>query len=746
MSFQYISNEDDIPSDNFKININGELAKPYGNFIEEIMVWIDNERARLSIDPFDWHIYDKYTPVESGGIGLHDDFEGNAWEADSDEDVQRVLLTPSLTQTKVSGYYAPIRNYVGDLASGLYPVVARYGGAFDKINISESWNDFVDVKVNITSKQMGFHAARDPDKELSEILEIVLSDDADFNPEKDDHINSCKPKLCVPVLFDDRIAIYNVLNVMLDSSGLLTLEDQNKVCEWALRDENLTAVSGATAFYVRSDDPFGDPSDDDYSFYVAFDNIVRQYDYYGKPKIMGNSTGNDTYTITLDDEAVSFCYDNAHVIPSGSGAGFFYLNDFGIIKFHSEYNPTLPEITFTVKHYTNNGRSISTFSSITENPSGPSFNVISRKGSIFGSDTIIEEDGFLYINNPPAEEDSTDFIEYLFPRTRAQLYLTKSSGIYGVNSHTIIFPDDIFESSDLIVTNFIDVEKNIYNLSRNIAISPIDNYTFDLDGVVQSGYLGTYDDKLFYFSNWYASSPFELIEGSGILRTKDIGDGSSPGVPPGTGGSDTYAIAAAGSVKNRNFARTDKSISQSLWAQDEIRAIYRIDCREILLNNVPSGGYDLENLQLVFFIQRQDGYVIQETSLSDPPNPSTTWTSPNGGNLESIDLKAAIYTGSWPPSASSGDFNSVGTEILNFNVPQNYVHLDVPIGSNSTFNRSVFSTVNINISDINNDGYLYIICYQDTLTHNRNKISGELGPGGICLFQPISLAYGAIYG
>jgi len=138
MPSRFITNTTDSTTDNFKINVNEELVKPYGDFIEDLHIWVDEERSRLGLDAFVWFLYDSFD-----GGDLNANFEGQSWSADPvDSDTQRVLYTPHTgirdsngkniftegNPSKVVGFEAKIRNYTQDIASGLIPVLAMYNG------------------------------------------------------------------------------------------------------------------------------------------------------------------------------------------------------------------------------------------------------------------------------------------------------------------------------------------------------------------------------------------------------------------------------------------------------------------------------------------------------------------------------------------------------------------------------------------------------------------------------------------
>ena len=138
MSSRFITNATDAPTDNFKINTNGQLEKLFGDFLEDLHIWIDEERDRLNLPAFQWFLYDAL----ASGEALNADFEGQTWTVDpSGADTQRVKYTPhtgirisgvntftSGDPTKLDGFDAAIRNYTQDIASGLIPILSRYGG------------------------------------------------------------------------------------------------------------------------------------------------------------------------------------------------------------------------------------------------------------------------------------------------------------------------------------------------------------------------------------------------------------------------------------------------------------------------------------------------------------------------------------------------------------------------------------------------------------------------------------------
>jgi len=56
MSPRFITNATDSPTDNFKINVNKKLKKPFGDFLEDIHIWVDEERTRLNLPDFQWFL------------------------------------------------------------------------------------------------------------------------------------------------------------------------------------------------------------------------------------------------------------------------------------------------------------------------------------------------------------------------------------------------------------------------------------------------------------------------------------------------------------------------------------------------------------------------------------------------------------------------------------------------------------------------------------------------------------------
>ena len=130
MGSPWIQNSGIIPTDNFKIQPNLILQKPFGIFVEEIMFWIQQERARLGMQPSQFSLYDEWNPdsadeVEgepSEPVALH---PGCTKELPSDfPDTQGVGFIPGAIapETAFSGFYPFIINPMQDIVNALISV------------------------------------------------------------------------------------------------------------------------------------------------------------------------------------------------------------------------------------------------------------------------------------------------------------------------------------------------------------------------------------------------------------------------------------------------------------------------------------------------------------------------------------------------------------------------------------------------------------------------------------------------
>lgn len=624
-------------NDNFKIQPDLFLQEPYGFLVEEIMVWVDVQRAAIGMEPWGkWYLYDAYfPPSDPQKVMTSEDtsWNGAGWTVEMNNnftppplkipgDTQRKKFTPSLSKpSRLVGYDSFIANYIQDIAKAMA---------------------VVDPTGNPLSKDNGFLKAigmTDYEGFASQPLGNPGSLQGDSQPDRDADLNGLRPKICLGCIVGNEIHIYNIMPF----GGGALQGSRNLLCKYPFRDRFGSELD-RTPTYMYVDGSFI------YNLYGG--NKVKKFTLYGKQ--LEWTTG--VWERDLDGST-------SHIIVSGSS---IYYCSGGLYRINTTSSDTAQEVNI----FAVNGRSWNSISG------GGNFSLTTQATNIFywvGPANI--GDGLPDVN-PPEISQETGFSRVIDGvSTGGGIGLIKDGKIYKLDTAGTFEFLPYLQLGDLYVAEIYDPQESFQDYVPIEAPSPL-IYTTNVAG--KRTWTGHSVGKIFLNINENIASWREYYEMSitdsvskmkrrhyddiliNVLLPEQIDTRRCPENPG------IEEIVSGGSAVMKGTHWTDAisgTFGARLKAQErETRRFYKIDAQAI-----PFEPYGSKLL----FITMSYNYVnyayggweggqgfcdaLPDFSEATIEERLAIWKFPS-----SVSLKK--YLGAWPPTTPA-DFDAIGSDV-----------------------------------------------------------------------------------